>query len=107
MIDKRAEDSRKFPKLIQDFPKQINIQEIKINIYDRLSIIIVDRDTSLAIESNDTAESIIWQKDMDKEERLQSIGLATYSNSESTVLSYTTIFEILWIRAGLSIEDQI
>ena len=30
----------------------------------------------------------------------EAIGLATYSNSESTVLSYASIFETLWIQSG-------
>ena len=29
------------------------------------------------------------------------LGLATYSNSESTVLSYASIFETLWIQVEL------
>lgn len=29
------------------------------------------------------------------------IGIATYSNSESTVLSYTSIFENLWIQSEI------
>ena len=31
--------------------------------------------------------------------QLKCLGLATYSNSESTVSSYDSIFEILWIQA--------
>jgi hypothetical protein len=30
-----------------------------------------------------------------------AIGLATYSNSESTVLSYISIFETLWIQSEI------
>jgi hypothetical protein len=32
---------------------------------------------------------------------MEVLGLATYSNSESTVLSYASIFETLWIQAEL------
>ena len=32
---------------------------------------------------------------------LEVLGLATYSNSESTVLSYASIFETLWMQAEL------
>ena len=32
---------------------------------------------------------------------LEVLGLATYSNSVSTVLSYTSIFETLWMQAEL------
>ena len=31
----------------------------------------------------------------------EAIGLATYSNSESTVSSYVSIFENLWIQSEL------
>ena len=31
----------------------------------------------------------------------EAIGLATYSNSESTVSSYLSIFETLWIQSEL------
>ncbi len=30
-----------------------------------------------------------------------AIGLSSYSNSESTVMSYAMIFETLWIKSGL------
>jgi hypothetical protein len=32
---------------------------------------------------------------------IEVLGLATYSNSESTVLSYASIFDTLWIQAEL------
>jgi hypothetical protein len=32
--------------------------------------------------------------------------LATYSNSESTVSSYDSIFEILWIQAELNNKEK-
>lgn len=32
---------------------------------------------------------------------VEVLGLATYSNSESTVSSYASIFETLWIQAEL------
>lgn len=31
----------------------------------------------------------------------EAIGLATYSNSEATVLSHSSIFELLWIESEL------
>jgi signal transduction histidine kinase len=32
---------------------------------------------------------------------IEAIGLATYSNSQSTVLSYASIFESLWTQSAL------
>jgi two-component system, OmpR family, sensor histidine kinase VicK len=90
--------------LTHDHSKQVRIQEIKNNIYDRIGIIIVDRDISLAIESRESVQKTAKYSDIDEEEIFQSIGLATYSNSESTVLSYITIFETLWIKSDVLID---
>ena len=53
--------------------------------------IISDRELSLVIEL----------KDDNKENNNDAIGLATYSNSEATILSYASIFETLWIQSEL------
>ena len=49
--------------------------------------------------------SAIELKD-DTEDMSDAIGLATYSNSESTVLTYASIFESLWIQAELRKEKR-
>jgi two-component system sensor histidine kinase VicK len=56
-----------------------------------VTIIVVDKQQSLAIEKTDDS----------KEEFIEAIGLATYSNSEPTVMSYVSIFEGLWRQAEL------
>ena len=56
-----------------------------------VTIIIVDKKTSLAIEKIDDS----------KENFTDAIGLATYSNSKPTVSSYISIFEILWNQTKL------
>ena len=38
---------------------------------------------------------------------VEVLGLATYPNSESTVSSYASIFEILWIQAELNNKKKI
>ncbi|HEY6668052.1 MAG TPA: hypothetical protein VI033_02760 [Candidatus Nitrosopolaris sp.] len=38
---------------------------------------------------------------------VEVLGLATYSNSESTVLSYASIFETLWIQAELKNKKRV
>jgi len=54
-------------------------------------MLVVDRRLSLAAElKNDT-----------KENYNEATGLATYSNSESTISSYASIFESLWRQVDL------
>jgi two-component system, OmpR family, sensor histidine kinase VicK len=56
-----------------------------------VTIIVVDRQESLVIE----------KKDDSKENFIDAVGMATYSNSKPTVLSYISIFENLWKQAEL------
>jgi len=55
-------------------------------------VMIVDRTSMLSAEL----------KRDSKDSSLEAIGLATYSNSKPTVLSYVSIFESLWSRAILA-----
>jgi signal transduction histidine kinase len=57
----------------------------------KVTVLIVDRKYSLIIELNDDS----------KDDSYEAIGLATYSNSKSTVLSYASIFESLWMQSEL------
>ena len=52
---------------------------------------VVDKAYCMTIEMKDTAATSFDD----------AIGLATYSNSESTVLSYISIFETLWIQSEI------
>ena len=52
----------------------------------RLTLVIVDNELSLVIEEKKYEDPV---------------GIATYSNSESTVLSYASIFENLWIQSEI------
>ena len=56
-----------------------------------VTIIVVDRKESLVIEKIDDS----------KENFIDAVGIATYSNSKPTVLSYISIFENLWKQAEL------
>ena len=56
------------------------------SIQTKVTTIVADRQLSLVVE--------------EKEEE-DAIGLATYSNSESTVQSYASIFENLWIQSEI------
>jgi hypothetical protein len=59
-----------------------------------MTILLVDKHYSLVIEL----------KDDTKDDPKEAIGLATYSNSKSTVLSYVSIFDALWKQSELREE---
>ena len=56
-----------------------------------VTIVVVDRRQSLVIE----------KKDDSKQNFIDAVGMATYSNSKPTVLSYVSIFENLWRQTEL------
>jgi two-component system sensor histidine kinase VicK len=68
-----------------------------IETLSRVSVLIVDRKYSLVVEL----------KDDTKQTTEEAIGLATYSNSKSTVLSYSSIFESLWKQTEMYEQLQI
>ena len=72
----------------QQSPKQqkISIRFIEPYLQTKVSLLIVDRKFSLAVELKDDAT----------QKSYEAMGLATYSNSKPTVLSYVSIFENLW-----------
>jgi two-component system sensor histidine kinase VicK len=74
--------------------KGVEIRNIDAPMQTKMTIIIVDKRYSLVIEL----------KDDTKVNLENAIGLATYSNSQSTVLSYVTIFESLWRQVDLTRE---
>jgi hypothetical protein len=67
-------------------PPNLRIQHTDQLPASKLTMIIVDSELSLVIEEK-----------IDED----PVGLATYSNSESTVLSYASIFENLWIQSEI------
>ncbi|MGH9976420.1 MAG: histidine kinase dimerization/phospho-acceptor domain-containing protein, partial [Nitrososphaeraceae archaeon] len=56
-----------------------------------VTIVVVDKKESLVFE----------KKDDSKENFIEALGLATYSNSKPTVMSYFSIFESLWKQVAL------
>jgi two-component system, OmpR family, sensor histidine kinase VicK len=91
-------------ELVQEpFPSKENYQQDPSNnIYIRYiakqqsadlreTILIVDRNVSFVIELIDDTKATFEE----------AIGLATYSNSKSTALSYVSIFESLWKQTEL------
>ena len=68
---------------LREYPR-IELRYLNKSIQTSLTTIVTDRELSLVIEE---------RKDGD------DLGLATYSNSESTVLSCASIFENLWAQS--------
>ena len=56
-----------------------------------VTIVVVDKKESLVFEKTDDT----------KENFIEAIGMATYSNSKPTVVSYISIFESLWTQVDL------
>jgi signal transduction histidine kinase len=73
----------------------IQVRNIEQVIQTRVTILVVDRTYSLVIALKD---------DDTKGSSEEEIGLAAYSNSKSTVLSYVSIFESLWKHSQLREE---
>ena len=58
--------------------------------------------TTVTIVVADTRESLVIEKvDDSKQDFTDAVGIATYSNSKPTVLSYVSIFENLWRQSEL------
>ena len=97
-------------RILVPFDEQINqtMQEIS-SAYDQkqqkqLEIRTVDKslETRITIIINDRKEAMIWElKDDTKDDSYEAVGVATYSNSKSVVLSYVSIFESLWKQSEL------
>jgi two-component system, OmpR family, sensor histidine kinase VicK len=68
---------------------QIQVLFLPESLNTRITALVADNKYSLVVELNDDTKQTI----------LESAGLATYSNSESTVFSYSAIFETSWVRA--------
>jgi two-component system, OmpR family, sensor histidine kinase VicK len=69
----------------------IDIRSIDESLHARIGIMVVDRKESLIIETNDDA----------KDNSYNVIGIASYSNSKPIALSYTSLFESLWLQTEL------
>jgi hypothetical protein len=72
---------------LREYPG-IELRHLNKAIQTSLTTIVTDRELSLVIEEREGVNEF-------------DLGLATYSNSESTVLSCASIFENLWIQSEL------
>jgi two-component system, OmpR family, sensor histidine kinase VicK len=70
---------------LEEYPR-IELRFLNRSIQTSITTIVTDRELSLVIEEKEEKNDI-------------DLGLATYSNSESTVLSFASIFENLWAQS--------
>jgi two-component system, OmpR family, sensor histidine kinase VicK len=86
-----VENLRKQQEQQQNNNSNIDVRFIEPFQQTKVSILIADRKYSLTVEV----------KDDTKETSIEAMGLATYSNSKATVISYASIFESLWTHVEL------
>jgi two-component system, OmpR family, sensor histidine kinase VicK len=83
--------------IVMLFSQLENVQLLQSDSIDaKVVTMIVDKDTCLVIEMKDDLESSI----------AESAGLATYSNSQPTVLTCDKIFEMIWLQAEMKQQQS-
>jgi hypothetical protein len=91
LVDARKEDDLKEIEEKVKWTRQsrsVTFQSIlKSSFQTKITTLIVDSIYSLTVEMKDKVESFD-----------ESVGLATYSNNESNIDTYTSIFETLWMQ---------
>src|SRR5215831_7995531 len=78
-------------KKLKQQKEKIDIRFIEPGLQAYVTIVVVDRKSSLVVEL----------KDDTKDSSYEAMGLGTYSNRKETVLSYVSIFESLWKQSEL------
>jgi nitrogen-specific signal transduction histidine kinase len=78
--------------LLSTADRRFSVHRVEAQLGTMITIIVVDRKYALVVELKDDTE----QKVSDK-----ASGLAIYSNSRAIVLSYASIFELLWTHIDL------
>ena len=83
--------------MIKEKHDLISVNFIRQSLRSKITTFIIDQSFSLTIEVNDDS----------KDNFSEATGLATYSNSESTVFTDYSMFENLWIQAELERQNSI
>ena len=88
-------------KEISNTKLKVPEQNVQVNYLQQLlptkiTTLIIDQAKSLTIEVNDDTKQTFQE----------AVGLSTYSNSESTVFSNTSMFESLWIQSELDKQNK-
>jgi hypothetical protein len=92
-------------EIMKDIPKDmikkkhdlISVNFIRQPLRSKITTFIIDQSFSVTIEVNDDS----------KDNFSEATGLATYSNSESTVFTDYSMFENLWIQAELERQNSL
>ena len=84
-------------KKLKEKRKQIHIQYVTKPMQNNIVTLIIDQEISLSIEINDDTQNSFEQ----------ASGQATFSNVESTVSSWASIFESMWIQSELDKQNKI
>jgi hypothetical protein len=84
-------------EMIKKKHDSINVNFIRQTLRSKITTFILDQSFSLTIEV----------KDDSKDNFSEATGLATYSNSESTVFTDYSMFENLWIQAELERQNSV
>jgi two-component system, OmpR family, sensor histidine kinase VicK len=95
LLNQNDDIQQSIERLVEAHPR-ITIRGLDQTIKTKLTTIMADRELSLVLEL----------KDDTKITGNYAIGFATYSNSESTVLSYASIFETLWIQSRIAVVNK-
>jgi signal transduction histidine kinase len=81
--------------------RNFEIRPIEPSLQTKVSILVTDKKYSLTVELKDDSQISSYQ----------AMGLATFSNSKSTVLSYVSNFESLWklseLYEKLKVQDKL
>ena len=94
----------------QQIHHKVQLRFLEQPLQTKVTILIVDKKHSLVIESDkEKDKTLTLEKTKEEEEKeinnntkyLQSQGLCIFSNSESTLSSLSSIFEILWRQIDL------
>src|SRR6185437_4439071 len=93
----------------QQIHHKVQLRFLEQPLQTKVTILIVDKKHALVIESDKEKDKTLTLEKTTEEEKeinnntkyLQSQGLCVFSNSESTVSSLSSIFEILWRQIDL------
>ena len=84
----------------------IDIRDSKKSLLAKVTTLVVDNELSLTVELKDDSKKTSEEEEEEEEEEEDAVGLATYSNSDSTVLTYVSIFKNLWIQTRLDKKQE-
>ena len=96
-IDEDETEEEAIQKNIRQKKLPVNVQYIKKLLQTKIITLVIDQSVSLAIEVNDDTKKTFQE----------AIGIAIYSNNESTISSCISIFETLWIQSEFDKQKKV